>query len=142
VGTTSAILIYFTLGIFWLGVSFSFLGIFIAWLEYTNYTYRLDEFNLIMKKGILDRKETSIPSRQIQDVNIDESLFYRFLGLSSLVLKTAGTEEKNEHGMNEIRIDPIDENIADEIQKMLERKIGVQVIEDDVKADKEVGINR
>ena len=39
--------------------------------------------------------------------------------------------------MTEIKIEPVDKNTAEEIQTMLERKIGVQVVEDDVKADKE-----
>lgn len=136
-GTASMIMIYLTLVIFWVGVVISFFGIVIAFLEYINYTYQFNEFDLIMKKGILDRKETSIPYRQIQDMNVDRPIIYQLFGLSRLILRTAGTEEKNEHGMTKINITPIEKSTAEEIQKMLERKIGVQVVEDTVKADKE-----
>jgi uncharacterized membrane protein YdbT with pleckstrin-like domain len=133
----SMILLYTILIIFWLAVLIIFLGVLISYLEYINHTYTFNEFDIIMREGILDKKETSIPYRQIQDVNIDRSLVYQILGLSDLILRTAGTEEKNEHGMTDINIGPIDKDTAEEIKTMLERKIGVQVTEDEVKADKE-----
>lgn len=137
VNISSEILMILVIIIFCIGVFICFLGVLIAYFQYRNYTYRFDEFDFIMKNGILDIKETSIPYRQIQDINIERPLSYQFLGLSNLVIRTAGTEEKSEHGMTEIKIEPIDKDIADKIQSMLERKIGVQVVEDDVKADKE-----
>ena len=136
-GVASTVLIYISIVIFWLGALGCFFGILIACLEYMNLTFTFNEFDIIMKKGILDRKENSIPYRQIQDVNLDRPLIYQVFGLSKLVLRTSGTEEKNEHGLTEINISPIEKNLAEEIQQMLERKIGVQVVEDEVKADKE-----
>ena len=135
--TASIILIYATLILFWLGILVCFIGFIIAYLEYITHTYTFNEFNLIMKSGILDKKETSIPYRQIQDINVDRPLIYQFLGLSKLVLRTAGTEEKNELGLIDIHIDPIDKNTAEEIKTMLGRKIGVQIVKDETRADKE-----
>lgn len=136
-GMSSEILMYINLIVFWLGVLICLVGILIAYLEYINYSYRFDEFDLIMKKGILDKVQTSVPYRQIQDVDIERPLSYQLLGLSRLVIKTAGTDEKNENDMTEIAIEPINKSDAEEIQNMLERKIGVQIMETDNKADKE-----
>jgi len=132
----TTILIDATLFLFWLSIFLIFLGFIIGWLEYRNYTYQFNEFDLIMKKGILDRKEFSLPYRQIQDIDTDRSFLYQIFHLSKLILKTAGSEETGEQKMTEINIEPIDKDICDEIQTMLERKIGVQVVEDQVKADK------
>ena len=132
--TASMILMYTTIIIFWLGVLSCFLGILIAYLEYINHTFTFKEFDIIMKSGILNKKETSIPYRQIQDVNTNRSVIYQIMGLTKLVLKTSGSEEKNEHGMTEINIEPIDKDVANEIQSLLEKKIGIQIIENKIKA--------
>lgn len=106
-----------------------FLGAFIAWLEYINETYRFNEFDLVMKKGVLDKRETSIPVRHIPDIKIERSLGCQILGLSRLVLKTIDMEEKGKQKMTEIDIYPIDKKVAEEIKNMLERKIGVQFVQ-------------
>ena len=137
INLTSEILIIFFLVIVCLGILVCFLGIIISYLEYRNYTYRFDEFDLTLKRGILDIKENSVPYRQIQNVDIERSIGYQLFGLSKLVIKTAGTEEGTEREMTEIKIEPIDKNVAEEIQSMLERKIGVQIVENDTIADKE-----
>jgi len=126
-----------TIIIFVISIVLIIIGIIIAILEYKNYSYQFNEFDLIMRTGILDKKETIIPYRQIQDINIDRPLFYQIFGLSNITLKSSGAEEAGEQKMTEINIEPIDKNISNEIQIMLERKIGVQVVEDEVKADKE-----
>ena len=133
----SMVLMYMNIIIFFLGVFICFLGILVAYFEYRNHTFRFDEFDFIMKEGILNKKENSIPYRQIQDVDIERPFNYLVLGLSRLVLKTGGTEEKGKNEMTEINIEPVDKGMAEEIQEMLERKIGVQVVETDTKADKE-----
>ena len=137
VGFASMILTDITLIIFGAGILICLLGVLISLLDYKNYTYTFDEFDLIIKRGILDKKETSIPYRQIQDVNIERPLTYQILGLSKLTFSTAGTEETDKSEMTEVNIEPIDKDTAEEIQGLLQRKIGVQVVEDSVKADKE-----
>jgi len=110
----------------------------IARLEYRNYTYTFGEFDLIMKEGIIDKRENSIPYRQIQDVNVERNLAHQFMGLSRLVMRTAGHEESEEHEMAEIILEPIDKAMAEEIRTMLQRKVGVQIVEDEKVADREM----
>ncbi len=131
--TTSTVLMIMTIVIFCGGVITCLVGILISWLEYTNYTYRLDEFNFLIKRGILDKKETLISYRQIQDVNIDRPIVYQLLGLSKLILKITSNDEQNGFVIVEIKIDALDKNVAEEVRNILEKKIGIQVVEDKFK---------
>ncbi len=83
-----------------------------------------------MGKGILDRTETAIPYRQMQDVDIARPLAYRLFGLSKIVFQTAGHEEPNEHGMTEIVLEPIGKDRANEIRTLLGSKIGIQIVKE------------
>ena len=139
--TAVSLINYLILVIFGIGIIGCLIGFIVAWLEYSNYTYRLDEFDLIIKKGILEKRETAVPYRQIQGVDIDRTLSLQLLGLSRLVVMTAGTEEKDEKESADVVLEPLDKNIAEELQQILERKIGVQVVEDESKADKEESVN-
>ena len=113
-------------------------GVIIARLEYQNYTYTFEEFDLRMRQGILHRTETSLPYRQIQDVDIDRTLMFQLLGLSKLTIITAGHEESDEHEKVEVILQPIEKGVAEDIRVMLERRIGVQVIKGVQEADTEM----
>jgi uncharacterized membrane protein YdbT with pleckstrin-like domain len=112
-------------------------GLVIGYLEYINYTYIIEEFGIRTSRGILHRHEISILYRQIQDINIDRSLFYRFIGLARLVLLTAGQEEPDQRGLTEVILEPIDKAVAIELRVMLQRKVGVQITETEQEADQE-----
>src|SRR3954465_12679467 len=36
-----------------------------VWLEYSNYSFMFEEFDLVMHSGVLNKKQTVIPYRQI-----------------------------------------------------------------------------
>ena len=76
--------------LFILTLIFLFFGFIMAFLECKTYTFTFEEFDLKMRRGILGRRENSIPFRQIQDVDIEQSILYRLFGLSRLVIITAG----------------------------------------------------
>lgn len=119
------------------GLVILLVGFVVCRLQYSNYVFSFGEFDLRMRKGIIDKKEISIPYRQIQDVNIERDPTHQMLGLSKVVLITAGNEETGEKQMNQIILEPINKEVAEEIRSLLERKIGVQIVEDTVKADRE-----
>lgn len=123
-----------------LAIFFFILGLIISILRYRTYSFTFKEFDLRMKKGILNLKENSIPYRQIQDVDTERPLTFRLLGLSKVVILSAGHEESSEHENTEIVLEPIDVEIAEEIRTKLEREIGVQVVKNEKEADKEIGI--
>ncbi len=126
---------YFISGFWVAGFLLFVIGTIQAILRYHFYTFTLEEFGLKMNRGILHQKEISIPYRQIQDVNIDRPLIYRFFGLSTLVMLTAAHEEANEKEMAEVVLEPVNRDIAEELSGMLKRKIGVQIVEDEAVAD-------
>ena len=114
---------------FFLLTIFLFVASFIrAWFDYVNYTFTFEEFGIKMKRGIMMKKENTIPYRQIQNVNIVRSPWHQLLGLSKLVMTTAGHEEEGEKGLSEVSIEAVDKELAEEMRQNLESKIGVQVV--------------
>jgi len=126
--TISSALVAVILGFLVVSLVVLLIGIVVARLQYRNTTYTFEEFNLCVRRGILRRTETSIPYRQIQDVDVDRSLVYQMMGLSRLTIITAGHEEVSEHERVEVVLEPLQKEVASDIREMLERKIGVQVV--------------
>jgi uncharacterized membrane protein YdbT with pleckstrin-like domain len=60
---------------------------------YWSFRYKLDDNDLAFEKGIVGRQEISIPFRQIQNVDIEQSFIYRIFNLADLVILTAGHED-------------------------------------------------
>jgi uncharacterized membrane protein YdbT with pleckstrin-like domain len=112
-------------------------GLIIAKLQYSNYTFTFEEFDLKLKRGIVSTTTVSIPYRQMQDVDVERNILHQMTGTSRVVIDSAGHEEKDEHNETDIILDPIDKETADEIRLMLQRKIGVQVVEGEREADSE-----
>ncbi|MFA6295465.1 MAG: PH domain-containing protein [Candidatus Paceibacterota bacterium] len=125
-------------GLYTLALFLFVVGYFIAELTYKFYTFTLEEFDLRLKRGIFNLETVSIPYRQIQDVNINRSLFYRIIGVSKVIIDSAGHEETGEFNETDILLEPIDREVAEEIRIILQRKIGVQVIEHEKEADKDM----
>jgi uncharacterized membrane protein YdbT with pleckstrin-like domain len=128
---------YVSLFLLLLGVIAFLAGFIVSLLQYRNYAFTLDEFDLKLRRGVFSQKEVSIPYRQIQDIDIVRTVSHRLFGVSRLVMITAGHESPEAHDQTDTTFDPIDKALAEEIRAFLERKIGVQVIESTVKADKE-----
>ncbi len=119
------------------GIILIMVGIIIGLIQYRNHIFILDEFSLKFRRGIFDQMEVSIPYRQIQDMNIVRTIPHRIFGVSRLIMITAGREDTADHNEADTIFDPIDADLAVDIRVFLERKIGVQVIERMVQADKE-----
>lgn len=109
----------------WLGV---ILGLAWSYWKFRNIRFSLQEFDFKMKSGILEKKEVSIPYRQIQSVDIVRSLTHQMLGLSKLVMLTAGHEENDEHKLAEVVLEPVDKGFAEEIRNALQERVGVQIV--------------
>ncbi len=107
------------------------LALVMGWLIYLNYEFLLDDDSLRIRRGILNKEEISIPYRQIQDVDIGRDLFYRILGLSRLVILTAGKEEGKEvkGGGAEGILPAIDKDAAQQIQEKLLKKADIEKVE-------------
>ena len=61
-----------------------------AKLTYRFYRYELTEDSFRKELGVINKKYVSIPYDRIQNINILRPIVSRFLGLSTLVVQTAG----------------------------------------------------
>ena len=105
---------------------FAFLS---SWLIYENYKFSLGEDALKIKRGIFTREEIAIPYRQIQDVDIEQDLSYRMIGVSRLVILTAGHDDEKTSGDETEGILPaIDSALAERLQSQLLTRANVQTI--------------
>ena len=68
----------------------------ISYLKYLNFTFFLDEENqeFIITEGILNKSKTTIQLNKIQQVNINQSLIQKFVGVYALDVDTAGSSKK------------------------------------------------
>ncbi len=100
---------------------------FVTWLTYTHHTFSLDNDAIRIRKGILTKIETSLPYRQIQNVEVERRLLFQLLGLSKLVIITAGHDNPNtERDESEGILPAIDRYIAAALQDELVRRSDVQ----------------
>ena len=112
-------------------------GVIISFLDYKNYTFRFEEFDLIVKRGILNKEETSVPYRQMQDVDLEQNLMYQLFGVCRVVMMTAGHEDSGMNDDTETVLEPIDKTLGEEIRKLLQSRIGVQVVESEKQVEAE-----
>jgi uncharacterized membrane protein YdbT with pleckstrin-like domain len=116
---------------------FFLLSFFIAWLTYVTYQFALTEDALRIKRGILNKEEIAIPYRQIQDVDINRSLNFQMMGLSRIVILTAGHEEDPkapDFGEAEGVLPALDKDLAEWFQGELLRRANVQKVAGPVSA--------
>jgi uncharacterized membrane protein YdbT with pleckstrin-like domain len=98
-----------------------------SWLIYVNYRFALDEDSLRIKHGVFDKEEVAIPYRQIQNINIERDLSYQMLGMSRLVILTAGHEDKpNSEDESEGILPALDKDKAEWLQNELLKRSNIE----------------
>jgi uncharacterized membrane protein YdbT with pleckstrin-like domain len=102
----------------------------VGWLIYANYTFALEDDAFRISRGVLSKKETAIPYRQIRDVNIERSLYQRMYGVSKLIILTVGEESLSASVSEAVLpiVDNIDKNLALKFQNELLRRANVQKV--------------
>jgi len=105
-----------------------------AWLNYKNYLFLMAEDSFKIKRGIFNKTESAIPYHQIENVNIERDLVFQMLGLSRLVILTAGHNDeiskKTTFGSDEAEgiIPAIDQKLAEQIQSEILKKTEIQKV--------------
>lgn len=66
-----------------------------SWLRFS---WRVDEDDIAITSGVLSRNSRTIPFDRIQDVNIEQGLIARMLGLAKVTLETGGGGETSDEG--------------------------------------------
>src|SRR5690606_6179139 len=101
---------------------FLILGL-IAYLKYRNFTFYFDEDKqeFIVHSGVLSKKKISIGLEKIQQVNINQNIIQKIIGVYSLDLDTAGSNSK------EVSIRAIDKKSAEILKaKLLDKEVITQ----------------
>jgi putative membrane protein len=60
-------------------------------LEYRNFTYEMDEHEIMIRHGVITRRNTGIPYAAIREVKSVRNLLERILGLATVKIETSGT---------------------------------------------------
>ncbi len=101
----------------------------VAWLISANYKYCLGDDSLKIKRGILNKEEVAIPYRQIQDVDIRRDLSFQMLGLSRIVILTAGhDDDRPGNDESEGILPALDKDLAEWMQAELLKRANVQKV--------------
>ena len=102
----------------------------IAWLIYKNYKFCLGDDSLKIKRGVLNKEEVAIPYRQIQDVDIRRDLSFQMIGLSQIVILTAGHDEDEKPGDDDSEgiLPALDKDLAEWLQAELLKRANVQKV--------------
>jgi uncharacterized membrane protein YdbT with pleckstrin-like domain len=104
--------------------------VLLGWLVYKNYTFALAEDSLKIRRGIMSKEEIAIPYRQIQDVDIERDFSFQMLGLSKIVILTAGHEDEKSADDDESEgvLPAIDKDLASWLQGELLKRADVQKV--------------
>jgi len=107
--------------------------LFIAWLVYSTYKFCLGDDSLKIKRGILNKEEVAIPYRQIQDVDLKRDLSFQMMGLSRIVIITAGHEEDEKPGDDDTEgiLPALDKDLAEWMQAELLKRANVQKVSEE-----------
>ncbi|WP_404330751.1 PH domain-containing protein [Mesobacillus maritimus] len=92
-------------GIFFISIVV-FLGFLVAWvisvimtmLKYANFTLKKVDQDLIITRGLLEKRQITIPLKRIQAIRISENILRQPLGMASVYVESAGGSALNEEG--------------------------------------------
>lgn len=103
---------------------FIFLVILMFWrmgyqyLYYLTYFYDIDDKNLIIRKGVIARREVILPFKRITDVYLDQDMSDVFLGIYDVHISTP-TEQSGRFA----HIDGVDKEGAHKIRELILERI-------------------
>jgi putative membrane protein len=60
-------------------------------LQYLRFSYRITPKQIVIQKGVLNRKNRSIPIERVQNIQVEQNLVARLLGVAKVNIETAGS---------------------------------------------------
>lgn len=85
-------------------------------LKYIYFTFHIDDDELIIQKGFLQKERKAIPLERIQSININQNVVQRILGIVSLEVDTAGSKTK------ELEIPGLERAFASQFKELLQER--------------------
>jgi putative membrane protein len=88
-------------------------GVASAYIRYISFRYAVVGGSLIIRQGIITKKNRTIPIDRIQNINITKSFIHRVLGVVQVQIETAGGSEA------EAALPAVNEDEAQELKRRL-----------------------
>jgi putative membrane protein len=85
-------------------------------LKYVYFTFHIEDDELIIQKGFLQKERKAIPLERIQSININQNVVQRILGIVSLEVDTAGSKTK------ELEIPGLERSFASQFKELLQER--------------------
>jgi len=60
-------------------------------LQYLRFSYRISQKQIVIQKGVFNRKNRSIPLERVQNIQVERNLVARLLGVARIKIVTAGS---------------------------------------------------
>ena len=87
---------------------FVFIGFFIAWIialvmttmKYANFSVVKTEKDIVISRGLLEKRQITIPLNRIQAIRISENNIRQILGYGTVYVESAGGSAANQEGAN------------------------------------------
>ena len=117
-----------SLALFIISLIIFIISLGLAWLNYINYTFLMADDSFKIKRGVFSKTENAIPYRQIQNVDVERSIMFQMLGLSRLIILTAGHEDEKNRDSDEAEgvIPAIDYKLGGWMQSELLKRADIQ----------------
>jgi membrane protein YdbS with pleckstrin-like domain len=79
----------------WLAITAALGALSFAWppVRHRHIRYRVDERGIRIRRGVFWRSETFVPKSRVQHTDVSRGPIERSLGLATLIIHTAGTEQ-------------------------------------------------
>lgn len=115
---------------FWVYLPFilipvAILGSVLAYLQFRNFTFRIQGDEVIIQKGVFIKETVRIPIDRIQSIQVSEHVVQRILGLVAIRLDTAGSKG------NELEIPALNRQLATVLKDYLYQRKAAQDVEDE-----------
>ncbi|BAO56562.1 hypothetical protein NMS_2553 [Nonlabens marinus S1-08] len=98
---------------------FAVVGLVMPVLKYYFFTFHIEDDELIIQQGVLNKERKAIPLERIQSVNIQQNLVQRILQLVSVEVETAGSKAK------ELEIPGLDGAFAASFKNLLQDQVPI-----------------
>lgn len=88
----------------------------ISYLQYRNFTFHIEQEELVIHRGVLVKERKTIPLDRIQSVHIEQNIIQQALSVVGLKIDSAGSTEK------ELEIAALREPVARSFRDLLKKK--------------------
>jgi putative membrane protein len=108
-----------------------------AYLIYKNFLFKIENEHFILKEGILNKTNTSIPFHRIQNINFKQNLIQQIIGVYEVSIETAGSKD------TEIAIKALPLFKAEALKEIVSKSANFDkkiIIDDDKKPLVKIGI--